>query len=245
MKKQYLCLLFISLLQISGLHSKTAHASESNFPIVHKQIKIRAYSNKKDKTLLFYETHTSYFKGPKLLRSDNFTYSPSGEKIAQMISNYQRNIKLPEYTFEDFRFGIKEGLRFKNNKYYIFHSDKDSKEQIQELKNPDQAIAGQGLHYYILQNFNFFLQQELKFNLVLPTELDYFRFKIRRVQDSNEILTLRVESSNWFVRLFAPHFDMNYHIQNKEIHSYLGPSNILDDNQKLQYVYMIYEDQSK
>jgi hypothetical protein len=77
--------------------------------------------------------------------------------------------------------------------------------------------------------------------LIFPSKLDYYSFRIRPLDTTENILRLRLEFDSWIIRLFAPHLDITYDKKKRKIVEYFGPSNILTDKGEIQNVYIFYE----
>jgi hypothetical protein len=63
---------------------------------------------------------------------------------------------------------------------------------------------------------------------VFPSRLDEYAFRIRKLEEKGDRLSVRLEIDNWFLRLFAPHVDAVYDRKNGHLLRYEGISNILN-----------------
>ena len=228
------CLL--SLLFVLG-HAPSLKASESK---VKKLMRATAYEKDSEK-VLYKEHHTlTYGNDHKLLTSHTQYFSPDGKLIAEMKSDYKQSLMMPTYVFEDHRLGAKEGLELRDGKYYIFN-EKAGNRAEKVIDEPQGIFSCQGWHYYIVENMSQIENKDLSLNLLFPSKLDYYSFDLQKQSSKGKTLELRLEFSNWFVRLFAPRLDLTYDTEKKKLLSYLGPSNILDQEGEIQYVKVVYE----
>lgn len=195
---------------------------------------------KDTKKVLYTEQHTLSYDGDKLLTSHTRYFDPNGKLIAQMKSDYRQSLMMPTYTFEDLRRGSTEGLELRDSKYYIFHQNPQEKRQEKLIENPQGIFSCQGWHYYIVKNIEEIQSKDLNLNLLFPSKLDYYSFNLQKESSKDSVLQLRLEFSNWFVRLFAPRLDLTYDASKRKLLSYVGPSNILDLNGDIQYVKVVY-----
>jgi hypothetical protein len=232
MKYNYIIIPFI--LQFSAFANDTK-----------KTIKAKAYSSKKAKNLIYTETHTIIHNKKNLKKTITMYHNPQSKLIAKMDSDYEKNYKLPIYTFYNFITNTEEGLRLLNDKYIIFYKNKD-KEITKELKIKKDVFSGQGWHYYILNNL-----QEIKksentiLNLIFPSRLDYYKFRIKKTELKNiekNTLNLILEFDNWFFRFIFPNIELKYNIKTNKLISYYGPSNIKNKEGDSEKVYILYKD---
>ena len=196
---------------------------------------------KDTKKVLYTEKHSLSYENNKLLTSHTKYFDPQGKLIAEMKSDYRQSLMMPTYVFEDHRLGTKEGLELRDKKYYIFNENSEKKREEKVIENPKGIFSCQGWHYYIVENMDMIESKDLSLNLLFPSKLDYYNFDLQKQSSKGSILELRLEFSNWFVRLFAPRLDLTYDSQKKKLLSYIGPSNILDAEGDIQYVKVVYD----
>ncbi len=201
----------------------------------------RAYLDKERQRPVYTERHTAYYTNGTLQRSHNDYYDLSGKKIAELNSDYSKSIMMPTYVFQDYRTGLEEGLRFKDGKYFIFRNEKGKTEEVKQLDSLENIFSCQGWHYYLIANLHQLKNKPIKMKLIFPSKLDYYSFRIRPIDTSEDILKLRLEFESWIIRLFTPHLDITYDKVKRKIVQYFGPSNILTDGGDIQNVYIVYE----
>ncbi len=201
----------------------------------------RAYLDKEKKKPVYTERHTASYKNEKLQTSHNDYFDLSGKKIAELNSDYSKSLMMPTYVFRDFRTGIEEGLRYKAGKYLIFRKVKGKPEEVKPLDSVENIFSCQGWHYYLIANLAQLNKNPIKMNLIFPSRLDYYSFRLRPLNSTEDILKLRLEFDSWIIRLFTPHLDITFDKKKGKIVQYFGPSNIRNDRGEIQSVYIVYE----
>jgi hypothetical protein len=76
--------------------------------------------------------------------------------------------------------------------------------------------------------------------LVLPSRLNQYQFRIRKLQIEGTVLSIRLEIDKWFLRLFAPHVDADYDLKTRRLLRYEGISNLTDASGKYRNVIINY-----
>jgi len=207
----------------------------------HETIIAKAYLDKEKKKPVYTERHTAFYKNGKLQTSHNDYFDLNGKKIAELNSNYSKSLMMPTYVFQDFRTGNDEGLRYEAGKYLIFRKKKGKFEEVKTLDNVENIFSCQGWHYYLIANLDQLKKNPIKMNLIFPSKLDYYSFRVRPLDTTVAILKVRVEFDSWVFRLFTPHLDITYDKKKRKIVQYFGPSNILTKRGKIQSVYVVYD----
>jgi len=209
--------------------------------IPQESIIARAYLDKEKRMPVYTERHTAFYKSGKLLTSNNDYFDLSGKKIAELNSDYSKSLMMPTYVFRDFRTGSEEGLLWKDGQYLIFRKKKGESEEVQPLDSVENIFSCQGWHYYLIANLNQLKKSPIKMNLIFPSKLDYYSFRIRPLDTTENMLKLRLEFDNWIIRLFTPYLDITYDKRKRKIVEYFGPSNIRNDKGEIQSVYIFYD----
>lgn len=232
---------------IKAVESKESEKKLSEEVIEKGKLRIEthtgvAYLDSAKKEPIYTEKHTATFRGKKLQSSTNDYFDLSGNKIAELNSDYSKSILMPTYVFRDLRNGAEEGFRFSKGKYVIFRKKPGEEEEVYPLEETEKVFSCQGWHYHLINNLDLVQSNDLQMKLIFPSKLDYYSFRARSLEPSDSnILKIRLEFKSWFIRLFAPHLDITYDKSKKKIINYYGPSNILDDSGEVQNVYIFYE----
>jgi hypothetical protein len=201
----------------------------------------KAYIDEEKKMPVYTEIHTAFYKNGKLHTSNNDYFDLSGNKIAELNSDYSKSLMMPTYIFRDLRTGAEEGLRWEDGKYWIFRQTKGKPEEVKLLDSVENTFSCQGWHYYLLANLDRLQKNPIKMKLIFPSKLDYYSFRIRLLDTTENVLKLRLEFDSWIIRLFTPYLDITYDKKNRKIVQYFGPSNISNDKGEIQNVYIFYE----
>jgi hypothetical protein len=190
--------------------------------------------------LVYKEKHSVTREGGPVMTSLTEYFSPAGQLIATMESDYSRNLSMPTYVFEDLRRGYREGLRQENEEYIIFKKNKDGEEETQTITNTEDVFSCQGWHYYLVNNLAVLERENVELNLILPSELKAFPFEIQRVRsegDREAVLKL----NHWLFRYFAPTLQLVYDSKSRKLVEYRGISNLLDSEENRQDVSIVYK----
>lgn len=198
------------------------------------------------KEVLYYEYHEAKFdKNNRIVTSATEYLDDKDKLLATLDSDYTKSLTMPTYLFADYRRGTSEGLKFKDENYYIFSIDTTGQVEEKKLEETEGIFSCQGWHYYIVKNLATLKSKPLDLKLIFPAKMDYYAFELKETEDTQSLLKLRLEFSNWFLSIFAPHLDLVYDKKSAKIISYTGPSNLLDAKGKIQYVDVIYNRSSR
>lgn len=211
------------------------------YNIPQEAIIARAYIDEEKRIPVYTEIHTAFYKNGKLHTSNNDYFDLSGNKIAELNSDYSKNLMMPTYVFRDLRTGSEEGLRWKDGKYLIFRQKEGNPEEVKLLDTVENIFSCQGWHYYLIANLDRLKKNPIRMKLIFPSKLDYYSFRIRPLDTNENTLKLRLEFDSWIIRLFTPHLDITYDKKKRKIVQYFGPSNISNDKGEIQNVYIFYD----
>ncbi len=204
-------------------------------------IKATAYSDFAAKKVAYFEEHRGFFGPFGIVRSENDYFDKNRKKIAELVSDYSKSKYMPTYIFRDFRSGNEEGLKFSDGKYIVFRRSPGSKIEEEFIQPGSATFSCQGWHYFILENIEKIRQESLKLNLIFPNKLDEYRFSIKKLTEEGDVVKFRLEFDQWFIRIFAPYLELTYDSKKRKILSFVGPSNILDEEGNTQNVTVEYE----
>jgi hypothetical protein len=195
--------------------------------------------------LVYSESHTINLENGKIKSSETVYTDPEGNILARLTNDYSKSISLPEHLMQDIRHKNKHGLRYLQNTPVMFNQDDKEEEESKKIKPSDYKgqllVGGQGLHYYLITNFEDVLKKEtLKLKFVIPGRLDVYDFYLKVVSKSPEKVVFEVEIDNWFLKLFAPKLKMIYDPMKKRLLSYSGLSNIRTQEKEMMNVDIEY-----
>ncbi len=221
----------------------TQHLSLANKTEKYKGI---AYNDKNE--IVYIENHTVQFsKEGKALSSSTKYVNPKGKVIGTLESDFTNSLSAPAYKYMDLRHKKGHGIKYEKGKLVLIQYNKDGTQKskvLNEKFTPDSLIVGcQGLHYYLIANFEKIKKIKNKpVKFLTPGNLSYFNFKLSHLglNKKNQI-ELEAKISNLILRIFAPTLNMLYNSKTKRLVSYDGLSNITDDNDKNQSVKIVYQ----
>tara|TARA_B100000809_G_scaffold52227_1_gene47546 strand:+ start:74 stop:364 length:291 start_codon:yes stop_codon:yes gene_type:complete len=69
-----------------------------------------------------------------------------------------------------------------------------------------------------------------EFDFAVPDRLRAFHFRIRRLSQSDEILKLRIEPANWWLRWIVSRIDITYDASKRRVLAYEGITDMRDEH---------------
>ncbi len=70
----------------------------------------------------------------------------------------------------------------------------------------------------------------VEFDFAVPDRLRTFHFRIRRLSQSDEILKLRIEPANWWLRWIVSRIDITYDASKRRVLVYEGITDMRDEH---------------
>jgi hypothetical protein len=136
------------------------------------------------------------------------------------------------------------GVRYQNDEIVMYRKI-EGKEETKVVKDTNKKkllVAGQGLHYWILHNFDELLaRKKIELLFLIPGKLDTYNFTLKLLKSTQDMAELEVEIDSWFLRLFAPKLELSYDIRKKRLAKYKGLSNLQTEKGDLMNVEIIYK----
>ena len=196
--------------------------------------------------LEYIEYHTVTYENGNVIGSQTIYYDANNNKIGELISEYSLGPQFGSYDFRDIRAQHQDGAKVAVDRIRLYRkqSPKDDIEETYLAKEEDQ-IVGQGFHQFIVHNLEQIAQGEVfHIQLVLPSRLDQYEFRIRKRKINGDTLYIRLEIDNWLLRMFAPHVDAEYDLKTRHLLRYEGISNLEDAAGKHKKVSITYSYES-
>jgi hypothetical protein len=196
--------------------------------------------------LEYVEYHTVIYENGNVSKSQTIYYDANNNKIGELVSEYSLGPQYGSYDFRDIRAQHQDGAKVAVDRIRLYRkqSPKDDIEETYLAKEEDQ-IVGQGFHQFIVHNLEQIAQGEVfHIQLVLPSRLDQYEFRIRKRKINGDTLYIRLEIDNWLLRMFAPHVDAEYDLKTRHLLRYEGISNLEDAAGKHKKVYITYSYES-
>ena len=186
--------------------------------------------------LVYVETHTF-----KKLPSGEITelkteyHNPSGKLIAEISSNFSKDLYVPDSVFTDYRFNEKQELLFVENSNEIIMTITDLKTKTfktNKIKKTNNMVSGQGFHNYILKHFDD-NRADIKF-IVLP-KLDYFSFYFQKTDSKKAgVRRFSMKISNFILRALVKEINVEYIEEDRSLLLFDGLTNIESDDRNSQ-----------
>lgn len=196
--------------------------------------------------LEYVEYHTVKYENDKVSESQTIYYDANNNKIGELISEYSFGPQFGSYDFRDIRAQHQDGAKVAVDGIRLYR--KQSREADIEktyLTKEEDQIVGQGFHQFIVQNLEQIARGEVfQIQLVLPSRLDQYEFRIRKRKINGDTLYIRLEIDNWLLRMFAPHVDAEYDLKTRRLLRYEGISNLEDAAGKHRKVTITYSYES-
>lgn len=195
--------------------------------------------------ITYLESHESEYRNGRIARARTDYLSPDGKPLAYIESFFAESLTAPRHVFEDYRSGVRHGVRYENGDTILFSRDPG---QPEKTRNIGKGSAGsilmvgcQGLFYYLQENYPLVREKRrIPLQLLITGTLDIYDFELELKGEKDGIAEITIHISNWFLRLFAPKLDVRYDIDARRMLYYKGLSNILDDKGKIQTVEITY-----
>lgn len=195
--------------------------------------------------IAYIEEHRMVYENGRPQRNETRYRDADGQEIAVLTSNFTANPYVPNFAFEDRRFGRQDGT-FVDGSWVKIYGRTDQSAPVQQdmVRLRDDMVTGQGLHMYLRDHLDALAEgdaiQQVRF--LVPLEGRDFTFRIRRLDAPAESGTVAfaIEADSWFLRLFAPTLEVRYDRDSRRLLSYQGASNLLGADRDVQNVTITY-----
>lgn len=191
--------------------------------------------------LVYTERHTVRSGAQGVADSLTEYLAPDGSLIATLRSDYSRSVALPTYVFEDLRRDYREGLRWQDGGYLVFHQTGSAPEKTAPLRRDSGVFSCQGWHYYLINNLGLLEKDNITLNLVLPSELRPYAFVVKRLAADQSRISAELSLRNWLLRQFAPKMLLEYDREKRRLLEFRGVSNIQTKTGERQEVTIRYK----
>jgi hypothetical protein len=180
---------------------------------------------------VFVETGRMDFSGD-YLRSGQVDFTDGGGKVfTRQKINVHNHPAAPDYALEDLRDGHREGVTRSASGYEIFFKkDAAAPEEKIRLNIPEgeiPAVTFPGFSNFVRQNWDTLVAAKpVYFYLILPTQRDYYRFRL--VKDAvtgegdNQTVHFRIELGNFLLRIFVDVIRISFDVRLKRLVRYEG-----------------------
>lgn len=195
--------------------------------------------------IAYIEEHRMIYENGRPQRNETRYRDAKGQEIAVLTSNFTTNPYVPNYAFEDRRFGRQDGT-FVDGAWVKIYGRADQSAPIRQdrVRLEDGMVTGQGLHVFLRDHLDELAKGDAvkQVRFLVPLEGRDFVFRIRRLDAPRESGTVAfgIEADTWLLRLFAPRLEVSYDRDTRRLLSYRGASNLLDADRGPQNVTITY-----
>lgn len=199
---------------------------------------------------IYNELHVEEYIKKNIYRSITEYVDPNGKIISKRIMNFDKDSTKPSFTLEDFQTGYLEGAEvIETGKVkVVFREDKSEKIETKILSIDEPFVIDGGLTYFFRKHWSSLSENKtIEFNFVVPSKLDYFKFRVSNNGIKNISgftgMELKLEPASFILRQFVDPILITYDLQTKKILLYKGISNVNNDNGKSYSVLIDYTKQ--
>lgn len=209
--------------------------------------KYKGIATNKKNEIVYIENHEATFFDNSKIKSAKTTYiDTKGKKIAELTSDFSKSLSAPVYKYTDFRHKSGHGIAYKNGKLQLIDYEGESTKTkfLNKKFSADSIIVGgQGMHYYLRENFNKLKNKKnVPVIFLTPGNLDYYNFLLNYIGINKKgLVELEIKISNVILRMFVSKLKLQYNPKTKQLITYEGLSNLSDDNDKMQAVTIKYK----
>lgn len=192
-----------------------------------------AYDLKSGK-YLYTEVHEQHAQGDRWLGGTMTYFDPQGKKIGYKTLDFSKDIGIPIYHLTLNGSGYEEGISaISADKVELFKRHATGEKLETASVDRTAAMASDsGFHAYITSHFAELMSgQTINFKLAVPGNLDAFKFRVKRIEDTTfegaPAVRLRVEPDS-ILRYVLDPLELTYEPKAKKLLEYRGIANIHD-----------------
>lgn len=187
---------------------------------------------------LYTEVHEQHVQGERWVGGTMTYFDPQGKKIGFKTLDFSKDASIPLYHLTLNGSGYEEGISaISSDKVEVFKRHATGEKL--ETASVDRAVAmaaDSGFHAYITSHFAELLSgQTINFRLVVPGNLDAFKFRVKRIEDTTfegaPAIRLRVEPDS-ILRFVLDPLELTYEPKARKLLEYRGIANIHDGKGK-------------
>lgn len=211
-------------------------------PLVSRAEILEGIAKNKKGEVIYLEKHNIQIDKEGLNKFIKVEYTkPAGTLFATMTSDFSNSNTIPETVFEDTRFKTKSLLRLTGKNIEFEEVKNDKTVSKKSVPFSDSMVASQGFDNFIKLNFSKLENDSVEFKFGVLDSKDFYSLTgYKRSKNADEI-EYGIKASTWFLRLFAGELKVTYDLKTKQLKSFSGRSNILDDSGHSQDVDITYK----
>jgi hypothetical protein len=186
---------------------------------------------------LYTEVHEQHTQDDQWLGGTMTYFDPEGKQIGRKTLDFSRDTHIPLYHLVLTPSGYEEGISAIGEQVEMFKRHaKGEKEEHVSIDRSKPMAADSGFHAYIREHFaDLIAGRTVAFTLVVPGNLDSYKFRIKRVGDTQfegqPAINLRVEPDS-LLRFLVDPLELVYEPKQRKLLEYRGISNIHDASGK-------------
>jgi hypothetical protein len=198
-------------------------------------------------TSLYVEEHQEIVADGRRTRLTSLYRDAGGAIIAERTVDYAADRFVPSFRFEDKRSGYVEGAESVSGRVRLYTRASTGDEMREKLLAiPSPAVVDAGFNEFIQAHWGEIVSgQTMKMNFGVPSRLDYFRFRIIKVDESTtsgqSSVVVRCELDNMFLRWLADPITLTYDRETRRMISYEGISNVSDEQGNNHAVRIVFD----
>ena len=197
--------------------------------------------------LIYTEEHEAFYENEVNVRSVITYRDEKKNVIGKKEISFVGTSAVAAFRREDYRFGTVEsaepvgtGIKLVNK----VDAKTAAKEEVVDIPKPTAIDAG--LNNLVRNNWDVLAKGEkINFNLGVPSQLDYFSFRLLKVKDEvvagKNAMVVRFESDHWYIRLFVDPVVVWYDSESRRAVRYEGISNIYNEQGKSYQVRVTFD----
>jgi hypothetical protein len=177
----------------------------------------------KDGALLYREEHEVRSVDGRVVEAATRYLAPDGAPLAELRTDFSRDLEAPSYDFRDLRSGAAERVEVAAEELRL-----EAGGRSRTLARPAPLATGQGLDRLVRGRLpELEAGSLLVVSYAVPSRLDAYRFRIRALPaDGGPTVKVRVELASQLLRLLAPTLEVEYDRATRRLLRYRGTSNL-------------------
>ncbi len=191
-----------------------------------------AYDLKSGK-YLYTEVHEQKVTDSSWISGSITYYRPDGQRFGYKTLDFSKDQVLPAYRMEQFDMGRIEAITDNGDPLQMMIKlGPDKPEKTGSIPKKPMMTADSGFHMFIRAHFAELMRGDtIKFAFAAASELDQFKFKMYRIDDTTfegaKAVRIKVEPATLLTFLVDP-LILTYHEESRRLLEFRGISNIHD-----------------
>lgn len=146
----------------------------------------------------YIEHHRVRYENGSVVESLTEYFDSDNRKIGDLKSTYVFGPQFGSYDFRDIRASYADGAKVLSDQIEVFRKEAPAqKPEIRRLPRQSNQIVGQGFHQYIRSQLDNIARGEVyHVEMVLPSRLNQYKFRIRKLKIEGDVLSIRLEIDN-------------------------------------------------